>query len=197
MPGSDAAEIFGEIYRTNAWGGSGGGSEPAALSEYIALVDRLMIEYRPRSVLDIGCGLAHASARINWLDAVYLGIDVVPSVVRAAKANMPRGLFYTYDAITDRLPPADFVILKEVTQHLDNASIDKLILNLAGFYRRILHVSAVVPPMNHPSEMGATRGVDLTAAPFSQTGEHLLDYSIGDTRYLCQLWEPGVQLRNG
>jgi SAM-dependent methyltransferase len=196
LPSSDAAAVFGEIYSSGFWGGSGGGSNPEHLAEYIALVDRLILEYKPSSVLDVGCGLGWTAERINWRDSVYVGVDVVPSVVEAAKL-MQWGLFYACDAITEKLPPADFVILKEVTQHLDEVSIRKLLQNLSG-YKRVLHVS-VTPTgpygrkMFVDIEMGQTRGVDLMEPPFSLACEHLLTYKLGETEYLCQLWTPGSQ----
>ncbi len=182
-----SSEIFTDIYQREVWGsGSGGGSTPEYLGAYIALVEWLIKVCRPATVLDIGCGVGWIANRINWQDCLYIGIDVVRDVVEQARPRIS-GEVYVLDAITDTLPPADLVLLKEVTQHLDNASITTIIEKLRS-YPLVLHCSAWREEVNQEISTGGFRSVDLSKPPFSLPCETLLQYEVGESRYMCQLW---------
>ncbi len=196
---SEAAKVFTDIYERKTWGdGSGGGSVPEHLPEYRALVGSLIyFNGYVKRVLDIGCGLGWLAASIDWHGAWYIGMDVVPSAVEHTrklidKGNGPTGIVIHGDALADELPPADLVLLKEVTQHLDNASVLTLIDRLRT-YPLVLHTSVRSGVgTNAPIAMGQTRGVDLTLSPFGLPCETMLTYSVANTQYLCQLWRPNA-----
>ncbi len=195
---SKAAEVFTDIYERKTWGdGSGGGSVPEHLPEYRALVETLIRQNGVKCVLDIGCGLGWLAASIDWQGAWYVGMDVASHPVAHMrklidKGNGPAGIVIHGDVLVDELPPADLVLLKEVTQHLDNASVLALIDRLRT-YPLILHASVRSGVgTNAPIAMGQTRGVDLTLSPFGLPCETVLIYSVANTQYLCQLWRPNA-----
>ncbi len=188
----DAAEVFTEIYNTKAWGeGSGGGSTPELVPQYISFINWLIEQERPQQVLDIGCGYGWIARDIDWKGANYIGVDVVSEVVLQAWRNLGRGFgsFLALDAIRDRLPDADMVLLKEVTQHLDNASIFDLIGNLEKF-PLVIHCSVEPDGSNRDIVMGQTRGVDLSRSPFNLDCRTMLRYELPGSKYLVQLWRP-------
>ncbi len=158
------------------------------MAPYLKFLDRLILDLKPARVLDIGCGFGWMAGAVNWHGARYIGVDVVPSVVDEAARHLT-GEFHTLDAITDPLPAADLVILKEVTQHLDNDSILKLLANLET-YPAVLHCSINEGESNGAIRMGETRSVDLRLEPFKIPCEDVFSYKIRDSRYLCQLWRP-------
>jgi len=186
---SQAGEVFREIYATRFWGeGSGGGSNPKQVASYLKFLDGLILDLKPSRVLDIGCGVGWMAGAVNWRGARYIGVDVVPEVVDEASHHLP-GEFHVLDAITDPLPAADLAILKEVTQHLDNASILKLLGNIQT-YPLVLHCSIHEGESNGEIKMGETRSVDLRLEPFSIPCENVFTYQIAGSNYLCQLWRP-------
>lgn len=183
------SEIFTDIYARRVWGdGSGGGSNPEAVPEYIALVERLLGELKPSRVLDIGCGYGWIAQRITWGDAPYIGIDCVAEAVKHARRIIP-GLILWGDALQFSLPSAGLILVKEVTQHLDNRSVHTLLQQLERF-PAVLHCSAVTSEMNGEISTGETRGVDIAKPPFSRSCKTVLEYCVGETSYLCQLWYP-------
>lgn len=187
---TDSARVFGDIYRNQVWGGgSGGGSVPEHVPQYIALVERLVREHRPKAVLDIGCGDCVLAGAIDWGSALYIGVDVVPNVIAQAGGRVKGGYVYRCDALTDDLPDADLVLVKEVTQHLDLPSVTRLLIKLSK-YRMVLHTSMVYGDVNGPCEMGATRGIDIGRVPFIHNVENVLEYQIGESRYISQIWRP-------
>ncbi len=189
---TDSERVFTDIYDRKVWGGgSGGGSNPQYLGEYIALVESLL-KPSPFFVLDIGCGVGWIAKSINWGDCEYLGIDVVESVVEQAWDNTGRGKldFLSIDATNHPLPTADLVLIKEVTQHLDFATVHRLLKNVSHC-GAVLHTSVLQDnSSNDDIEMGQTSGRDLDLAPFNLNCKTLLEYQVGDVWYLSQLWRP-------
>lgn len=190
-----AEQVFTDIYARKVWGsGSGGGSYPEQLEEYLELLRRMIRAWKPKTVLDIGCGVGWTAPLVDWMGAHYIGIDVVDEVlesaVRAWQGNC-QATFFKRDAIEEPLPGADMVILKEITQHLDNASILKLLAKIGPTSRLVLHTTAVTGRMqNEDIAMGETRGVDLWRQPFNKAIVNVGHYRIGSVDYLCQLWVP-------
>ncbi len=187
---TDSERVFTDIYERQVWGGgSGGGSNPEYLGEYIALVESLL-KPSPFFVLDIGCGVGWIAKSINWGDCEYLGIDVVESVVEQAWENTGRGKldFLSIDATSHPLPTANLVLMKEVTQHLDIATVHRLLKNVSHC-GAVLHTS-IVGPYNHEIPMGQTAARDLGWAPFKLDCETVLEYEVGFTTYRSQLWRP-------
>lgn len=188
-----SAEVFGGIYARKVWGdGSGGGSLPQAAGPYMRLVECLLTRFQARTVLDIGCGDGQVAAGINWGDATYIGVEVVPETAAVCLARLSRGTVIVADALEDALPATDLVLCKEVMQHLDNQSVQRLIQRLDR-YPAVLHCTAVTAEMNQPIEMGQTRGADLSLPPFDLIVENVLRYHFGQQVYLCQLWRPWMR----
>ena len=60
-------ELFDKIYATQVGGyGSGGGSCEGNSWPYERLIERLLKLYRPKTVLDLGCGDGQVASRIDW-----------------------------------------------------------------------------------------------------------------------------------
>ena len=121
--------VFDEIYKHNGWGfGSGHGSLPSVTKGYRKLLEDFIRENNIKSVVDYGCGDWQFSRLVDWGDASYTGVDVVPSVVEENTAK------YGSDKITFKAikpgakpPKADLLIVKDVLQHLPNATVEKFI----------------------------------------------------------------------
>lgn len=116
-------DAFDEIYRRNLWSGretrSGPGSSSAAtrrLAEWVVdLCDREIFDV-VETVVDVPCGEGH------WFPELparsYVGIDVVPAAVEAARQLHPDRPYFVADARTHRLPDCDLVFSRDFMQHL-------------------------------------------------------------------------------
>lgn len=184
-------EIFSDIYARRVWGdGSGGGSAPGVAGPWAAIASRVIAELKPKTVLDVGCGDGWASAGIELGDAAYLGIDPVDSIVEYCREMHIVGnrQFLPVDAITQLLPDADLVLLKEVTQHLSDASVLALIEKLRR-YPAVLHCSALSPG-DFAAVDGGYRPVCLEMPPFNLQTEAVAEFGHGETNYMTELWRP-------
>ncbi len=187
---------FNDIYSSGYWGaGSGGGSDPVNAAAYVKFLNGFIAEMEPGRVLDIGCGDGRLAAAVDWRGARYYGIDVAPGALELSLGKQDditasAITFARMDALTDVLPPADLVICKEVTQHIDNEAVSRLIERLRE-YPAVLHCSAMVEPINELAPRpGRSRGVVLSLPPFSLPTETVCRYEIGKTEYICELWKP-------
>jgi SAM-dependent methyltransferase len=174
---STPTEVFSDIYARNVWGGgSGGGSDPALCGPYCRFVEKLLVTAGVRSVLDLGCGDGRVAAAIKWGGVRYTGIDCA----RVALHKHPGFDIRLGDILADPLPDADLVLIKEVTQHLPNADVSRLMARLSG-YPLVLHCSGYDGVPNVDIRMGETRPVDLALPPFSLNARTVLTYGGGYT----------------
>ena len=136
-------QIFDSIYRKQTWGSdgsslcSGQGSRGEVLETTAHYIAALVADAQVTSILDVGCGDFHFGR--NLLDRVpehvrYFGVDVSAAVVDHVKGahESDRVRFENRDASADRLPAADLAIVRQVFQHLDNATIQAILTNLSG-----------------------------------------------------------------
>ena len=182
-------QIFDDIYSNKKWGdGSGGGSDPAVCAPYCRLVEWIIEERNIKRVLDLGCGDGRVAAYIDWRGVYYVGIDCSRECPNLAVQypTWNNHEILIRDILADPLPVAsyfDLVLLKEVTQHLPNADVIRLMERLKD-YPLVLHCSGYDGPFNVDIAMGETRPVDLALPPFGLPAKTILTYGGG---YTCQL----------
>lgn len=107
-----------------------------------ALLDRAG---EPRSILEVGCGEGHVTARLahRFPNARIVGSDVSPEIVEVARRRHPGLRFETW-SVYDARPaaePWDLVVACEVLEHLDDPG--RALAALTRLSRR--HVFASVP----------------------------------------------------
>ena len=187
----DVNELFSWIYKNNAWGSasegedfySGNGShDEDIIRPYIQLV-RTMIQLNEiENVVEIGCGDFFIMRQVLMgFDRIhYCGIDVVDSLIdyNQQKYGDSNTCFSCFDASDDscHMPEGDLLIIRQVLQHLDNASILK-ILKKTDNYKYVLiteHISAdkeAIKNLDKPVSAGTrlykNSGVYLDAPPFN------------------------------
>jgi hypothetical protein len=165
--------VFGHIHAVKAWGGcessSGPGStrERAAtfLPDLIGLVRTLVIS----TLLDAPCG------DFNWAeplaDAVdhYIGIDVVPALIRANRQRSSQAdcRFLCRDMVRQRLPSADAVLCRDALVHFQQADIFLALANLRRTGATYLIVTTFLGEhANHDIATGEWRPLNMQRPPF-------------------------------
>jgi len=165
--------VFDEIYNSNTWGfGSGHGSLPSVTKGYRTYLESFIRENNISSVVDYGCGDWQFSKLVNWGDARYTGLDIVPSVVEA------NSKLYGTDKINfkaikpgvaSQVPKGDLLIVKDVLQHMPDELVQKFIENVVPKFKHALITNCILPleDINKSIADGEFRPLDLRKAPFN------------------------------
>lgn len=109
--------VFSKIYRLNGWNGtetrSGPGSNKAPTAPVAKALSSLIHELGITSVIDAACGEGY------WQPALpgYLGLDVAPEAIEAARQFHPDREYRVWD-VRKGCPRADLVICRDALQHL-------------------------------------------------------------------------------
>ncbi len=74
--------------------------------------------------MDLGCGDWQFSRRLDWASASYLGLDVVPHILERNRRLYGTATiqFAASPSSAGQLPDGDLPIVKDVFQHVSNAS---------------------------------------------------------------------------
>ncbi len=183
---SDPIEIFSKIYKENGWGGaspSGPGSDPELLRLYLQLLIAVIKERNISSVVDIGCGDWALARKIDWTRVDYTGIDIVPELVNRLDRTFGSDniRFICADLSKADLPSGELCIIKDVLQHISNASVHIFLRKLQtrfkyaiitndishkkqGGWRTRWKTEYIEPNCNIPD--GGYRPLRLTEGPF-------------------------------
>jgi hypothetical protein len=134
--GLNLAQRFRRIHDTNMWGAavsaSGLGSEADATEVLRDELPRLLHRLNVASLLDAPCGDAGWINRAD-LGARYVGIDIVPSLIKSlqvrAAAGEIVGEYHLADITRDSLPRCDAILCRDALVHLSFANIARALAN--------------------------------------------------------------------
>jgi SAM-dependent methyltransferase len=183
--------IFREIYKNKIWGEkgdffSGQGALPENTLKYRKFIENFIKEKKIKNAVDLGCGDFRVSKHINWGESTYLGVDVVPSLIkRNNKLYSNKNIkFIKKNIIEENLPDADLCIIKEVFQHLPNGAILKILKKIKK-YRYVIITDSIVKNnennLNKEIKMGGGReGMFLESPPFNQKIKRIIKYKRKD-----------------
>jgi SAM-dependent methyltransferase len=173
-------ETFTAIYRRNHWGfGSGHGSLVGATRPYRELIEGFNRTRGVRTVVDFGCGDWQFSRLIDW-QCDYLGVDIVPDVIEQNRARFDaRNVRFEVCNDAAALPSADLLLVKDVLQHWDTASITDFVRNTLPRFRYALITNCAKPKsrLNREIKTGKFRPLDLRRPPFNVQAECLLTFA--------------------
>jgi hypothetical protein len=192
--------IFEHIYRNDLWhGGSGPGSLPGVNRPYVRFVQSFLRTNQIRTVVDLGCGDWQFSRGIDWGDARYLGLDVVPHVLERNRQRYgrPNVEFNVSPADAGDVPGADLLIIKDVFQHLSNESVRGYVKVFPKF-KYVLVTNCIEKSkhlMNTDIADGGFRPVDLRLAPFALPMASVLKFGARRIFNIRRFWftTPGVK----
>lgn len=159
-------ETFTSIYRSNGWGGreslSGSGSD---LVETVAIrkaLPKLLKKYDIDFMLDLPCGDFNWMSHIDLGKTKYLGMDIVPELIRANKIYYPFHAFEVGDATRTVLPMADLVLCRDMLGHLSDADMRLAIRNIAlSGSKYLLTTTFPEAKENRDIETGGWRPVNI------------------------------------
>ncbi|MDD1532490.1 MULTISPECIES: class I SAM-dependent methyltransferase [unclassified Bradyrhizobium] len=198
MRSKDMGDVFSQIYSKNVWveangqeSLSGVGSTAHAAEKVIQSLSDFLRQIECRQLVDIGCG------DFNWMQAVegdfnYLGIDVVPSVIKTniARFGGDRRRFLCTDATQNSIESGDVAICREVLFHLSFVDAQRLIANIkrAGF-KYIILTSDKSIWFNSDIRNGDFRRINLERSPFNFPSpiQELRDDRVAEGRVLA-IW---------
>ena len=164
---------FSRVYRENLWYGDESRSGPGStLAVTAGLRPQLVALLRSLGVtvlVDAGCG------DFNWmrhadLDGIqYIGIDVVPGVIRELrKRHQAPGRSFRLGEITRGLPRGDLVLCRQALQHLPDRDVLRFLKCVRSSGAR--HLLATTSPdvtANIDTHRGGYRRLNLEKTPFS------------------------------
>ena len=192
--------IFEHIYRNDLWhGGSGPGSLPSVNRPYVRFLRWFLRRNQIRSVVDLGCGDWQFSRRIDWGQARYLGLDVVPHVLERNRRRYG-GASIEFAPSPERardVPTGDLLIVKDVFQHLCNEKVCAYV-DVFPKFKYVLVTNCMQKSrhlMNTDIADGGFRPVDLRLPPFTLPMASVLEYGLRHTfnPWRFEFTTPGVK----
>lgn len=167
------SEIFTETYRNRYWKSresvSGQGSELAQTVVLRAALPSLLQAYHIRSLLDVPCG------DFNWMQCVdlsgirYTGGDIVADIVaqNQLKYGAAERSFQTLDLLSDTLPQADCILVRDCLVHFSFRHIELALANIRkSRIPYLLTTSFPEHEQNEDIQTGFWRPLNLQKAPF-------------------------------
>jgi SAM-dependent methyltransferase len=152
MPKGSASrkQAFETIYCNHEWGGqsrSGPGSDQKHTAAYIDFLNDWLVHHPDcHDIVEIGCG-DWATTRLMRLitPQTYTGYDIVPEVIARNVESFQTDAVRFVCADFLAVPPkeGDLLIVKDVLQHLSNASVMRFIEEVLPRYRYALIVNDV------------------------------------------------------
>lgn len=134
-------EVFSQIYSKGLWGGkpgeffSGTGSTGSHAQKYCDLINNFIISLKKKDLraVDLGCGDFRIGEKIAKNDIKYVGLDVVPELIKRNKEKFPNVEFKCLDIANEELPEGDICFIRQVLQHLSNDQIKQILQKVAKY----------------------------------------------------------------
>ena len=159
-------DVFENIYRARSWGGRGcgPGSELAATGVIARVLPVLVHGVGARYVLDAACG--DGSWMPDLLPAGYVGVDIVPSALEAARKYHPHRTYLLEDIRRDPLPHADLVVCRDAMMHMPLEDGVATLSNLRATGATWIVATSFTDGTNEEVPPGGFYHINLEAEPF-------------------------------
>lgn len=134
-----------------------------------AALPGLIDELGVKTMLDLPCGDSYWIVNCLPTDIKYIGGDVVPEIITRNQAiNTQLGDFHVLDLVSDVLPPADLLLVRDCLIHLPNSMVQRALINIRRAEISYL-LTTTYPEIveNVEIEIGGFRKLNLEHAPFN------------------------------
>jgi len=174
LVGPSLANVFSEIYHTNAWQDpesvSGRGSTLARTRLIAAQLPALLNELYTATLLDAACGDFNWMKNIELGAVKYVGVDVVEDLIQhnSSLYGSPVRTFVALDITRDPLPVADAVLCRDCLIHLSFNRIHAAVSNFKrsrATYLLCTNHTSVKENVDCPD--GSWRSINLQLPPFN------------------------------
>lgn len=167
--------IFTHIYRTNVWKSeetaSGPGSTLQSTATLRLFLPVIIETLGVKSMLDAGCG------DINWIKETplnldyYVGVDIVPELIEKNSELYASNwcTFKELDIVKDQLPCTDFILCRDVMQHLSFKDIEQALSNFKKTKATYLCISTYecFKENKNDTRTGNCRFINFKCAPYN------------------------------
>lgn len=167
------AEIFTETFHNRYWRSkesvSGRGAELNQTAVLRAELPALLRQYGIRSLLDLPCGDFNWMQHVDLQNIHYAGGDIVEALVAQNQEQYgnDRRTFRRLDLLSDTLPDADCILVRDCLVHFSFAHIEQALENLRKI--NITYLLTTTFPntkKNEDIQTGHWRTINLQLAPF-------------------------------
>lgn len=127
---------FKLIHKYNLWASnesvSGPGSEISKTRNIIPFLEKILIDFHIKSMLDIPCGDFNWMKNMKLRNVEYTGADIVGKIIIDNKKNYnsPNRKFVLLDIIRDPLPYADLILVRDVFIHFSLRNVQLSLNNI-------------------------------------------------------------------
>ena len=167
-------DIFTNIYLNNKWGDnhscSGPGSNLNQTKVVLKELSKLITSYKIKNFLDIPCGDFYWLKEFDFKGINYLGADIVSELVNIniEKFKCDNINFANLDLISDNLPDADIIFIRDCLVHFSFKDIFKTLKNIKKTNSKfILTTTFFQRSKNKDISTGAWRAINLCKPPFN------------------------------
>jgi SAM-dependent methyltransferase len=174
--------VFDDIYQNNRWGfGSGNGSLPSVTKKYRKYLEQFIRDNHIKTVVDYGCGDWQFSYLIDWQDAHYTGLDIVPQVIEDDTKKYATSKI-SFQVLKPGAPvpvTGELLIVKDVLQHMSTADIKLFLANVLPHFKYALITNCISPEetVNDDVATGEFRPLDLRRPPYDVPAEVVLEFA--------------------
>ena len=164
-----AQEAMQLIYRKGWWGRpnksnfySGRGSHDLHIIEpYIDFMNNFIKLNDISIIVDLGCGDFNIGSRIFQNVKKYIACDIVPELIHFNKNKYVYNsvVFCNIDAIKDKLPKGEVLMVRQVFQHLTNQEIQAILDKVYDF--KYLIVTEGLPKYDFEPNKDHFHGPDI------------------------------------
>lgn len=167
-------DTFSRIHHHNVWGDSesvsGAGSTLSSTRVVRNQLPHLIRRLGVRTVLDIPCGDFNWMRRVPLDVDLYVGADVVPSLIEANRrfANASRR-FLALDLTADPLPRVDLILCRDCLIHFSYSDINKALDNIEASGAEFLLTTTYTSDRRRNIDIvtGQWRPLNLCKPPFN------------------------------
>ncbi|UZJ41547.1 hypothetical protein OO006_00620 [Prosthecochloris sp. SCSIO W1101] len=172
--GRSAEQVFTEIEKANIWKAnesvSGIGSTLLQTKTIIEEVPKIIKSLKITSIFDVPCGDFNWFQRIDLSDNVYLGGDIVHSIISGnnQKHRSNNISFVHFNLLEDVQRPMDLVFCRDCLVHFSISDIHKALINiLRSGSRFFMTTTFPEEKTNKDIVTGGWRPVNFQKAPFN------------------------------
>ena len=164
---------FTQFYRNNSFEGqesvSGKGSDLIQTAIIRVAIPKLFEKLNTKIFIDAPCGDFFWMKQVDLKDVNYIGLDIVDEIIKKNTelfGNSKRQ-FIRKNIVSDKLPDADVILIRDCWVHLNNEHIFKSIMNLKRSNITYL-LTTSFPGLNINQELKAIwRPINLELAPYN------------------------------